>query len=65
MRIFFWYLKVCRQPAQAIGHGRLLRHRALFNTLAVAGIVVAHNDVQLIDLATGALNQIDMSGMQR
>ena len=61
----FLVLEGLQQPAQAIGHGRLLRHRALFKQLAVAGIVVAHNDVQLIDLATGALNQIDVSGMQR
>ena len=54
-----------QQPAQAVRHGRLLRHRALFKQLAIAGIVVAHNDMQLIDLATGALNQVDVPGVQR
>ena len=57
--------KGLQQPAQAVRHRRLLRHGALFKQLAVAGIVIAHNDMQLIDLATGALYQVDMPGMQR
>ena len=53
-----------QQPAQTIGY-RLLRHRAVFKQLTIARIVVTHDDMQLIHLATGALNQIDMPGVQR
>ena len=61
----FLVLKGLEQPAQAVRHGRLLRHGAVFKQLTVTGFVVAHDDVQLVNLATGALDQIDMSGMQR
>ncbi|VEA79038.1 Uncharacterised protein [Salmonella enterica subsp. arizonae] len=53
-----------QQPAQAIRHGGLLRHGAILKQSAIARIVISHNDVQLIHLATGALDQIDVSGMQ-
>ena len=54
-----------KQPAQAIRHRRLLRHGAVFKQLTVTGFIVTHDDVQLVDLATGALDQVDMAGMQR
>ncbi|SUG49674.1 Uncharacterised protein [Salmonella enterica subsp. arizonae] len=54
-----------QQPAQSIRHGRLLRHSAILKQPAIARIVISHNDMQLIHLATGALDQIDVSGMQR
>ena len=61
----FLVFKGLEQPAQAVGNGRLLRHRAVFKQGTVTRVVVTHDDMQLIDLATGALNQIDMPGMQR
>ena len=61
----FLVFKRLQQPAQTVADGRLLRHRALFKQRAVALFVIAHDDMQLIDLATGALDQIDMAGMQR
>ncbi len=54
-----------QQPAQAIGYGRLLGHGAGFEQLAVALIIVAHDDMQFVHLATGALDEVDMPGMQR
>ncbi len=61
----FLVLKGLQQPAQAIGNRRLLGHGARLKQLAVTRIVVAHDDMQLVHLATGALNQINMAGMQR
>lgn len=46
---------------QAARHRRLLRHGALLQTARVAGIVIAHNDMQLIDWLQ-ARHQIDMPG---
>ncbi len=54
-----------QQPAQAIADRRLLRHGAVFKQLAIARVVIAHHDMQLIDLATGALDQINVPGVQR
>ena len=61
----FLVLEGLKQPAQAVRHGRLLRHGAVLKQLAIAGFIVAHDDVQLVNLATGSLDQIDMPGMQR
>ena len=61
----FLVLEGLKQPAQTVRHGRLLRHGAVFKQLTIAGFVVPHDDVQLVHLATGALDQIDMPGMQR
>ena len=61
----FLIFKGLKQPAQAVRHGGLLRHGAVFKQLAIAGFIITHDDMQLVDLATGALDQIDMPGMQR
>ena len=61
----FLVLKGLEQPAQAVRHRRLLRHGAVLEQLAVTGFIVPHNDVQLVHLATGALNQVDVTSMQR
>ena len=56
--------KRLEQPAQTVRHRRLLRHRALFKQRTIARVVIAHDDVQLVNLATGALDKIDMPRMQ-
>ena len=61
----FLILEGLKQPAQAVRHRRLLRHGAVLKQLAIAGFVVPHDDMQFIHLTTGALDQIDMPGMQR
>ena len=61
----FLILKRLQQPAQAIADGRLLRHGAVFKQLTIARLIVAHNNMQFVDLAAGALNQINMPGVQR
>ena len=53
-----------QQPAQTIADRRLLRHGAILEQLTIARFIVAHDHMQLIHLAAGALNQINMAGVQ-
>ena len=61
----FLVLEGLQQPAQAIADRRLLRHRTVLEQLAIARLVMAQDNVQLVHLAAGALDQVDVAGVQR
>ncbi|MNV81241.1 hypothetical protein D3C71_1748940 [compost metagenome] len=61
----FLILEGLQQPAQTIADRRLLRHRAVVEQLPIARFIVTQDHVQLIHLATGSLDQVNMTGVQR